>query len=85
MIDLKALLIEQFKETGFARLEKDSKKIKEIFRSFPIAKFIEMLSCTTGNPEVEEDGDYFQWKKAYNIWDKESLRKFILEEGEYGI
>ena len=63
----------------------DSKKVKELFRTFPVAKFTDMLNSTTGNPEVEEDGDYFQWKKAYDIWEKESLRKFMLDQGEYGI
>ena len=44
-----------------------------------------MLQSSTRNPDVEVDGDYFRLKKAYPVSDKESLRKFIIKHGTYGI
>ena len=34
---------------------------------------------------IELDGNLFKLKRAYDVWDKESLKQFILENGEYGI
>lgn len=62
-------------------------KCREIFQrcDFESDKFIEMLQSSTRNPDVEVDGDYFRLKKAYPVSDKESLRKFIIKHGTYGI
>lgn len=80
------MLKDEFKNSGVARVAKDNKKLRDLYRSnYPMTKFIEMLNSSSGNPNVEEQGEFFIWKKAYDVEDKESLRKFMLEFGEYGI
>ena len=88
IIGIEQMLKEEFKRTGQAVIAKDSKKLRELFRpneNYTLSKFSEMLSATRGKPNVEEQVDIFVWKKAYDISDKESLRKFMLEFGEFGI
>ena len=44
-----------------------------------------MLNTSSRKKDVEVDGDYFKLKRAYPVWDKESLRKFMLKSGKMGV
>ena len=87
MSELSKQLKEEFKNSPahLAKLHKETRQVKEIFRKWPIEKFAEYLEQSSRNPEVEYDGTHFQLKPAYEVWNKESLRKFILENCELGV
>ena len=73
-----------FDQTENGGLYRFSDKCREIFRDYPQDDFIEKMQAQ-GNADVEVQGQYFQFKRAYDVQDKESLRKFMLENGTYGI
>ena len=73
-----------FDQTDNGGLYRYSDKCREIFRNYPQDDFIEKMQAQ-GNADVEVQGQYFQFKRSYDVHDKESLRKFMLEHGTYGI
>ena len=51
----------------------------------PQPKFLEKLESNSFAEIELVDGIWFQYKRPYDFWDKDSLRKFILEQGHEGI
>ena len=35
--------------------------------------------------DIEFDGLYFKLKPAYNVWDKASLKAYMMEQATFGI
>lgn len=79
MSELRKKLVDIFKETGLAQLNRSSQECRSLFKSLTMEEFVERLQLSDKNPDVVVDGPYFKIKPKYPVKDKESLKKYMLE------
>ena len=93
-MELRKLLVDNFVKERIerGRLERSSRKCYELFRSssenagYTQEKFIvDLRKRGRALADVEVHGQFFQLKRAYEIWDKESLKQFMLGHMGKGI
>lgn len=84
--------MEAFQRTGYGKLLRAGPECREIFRystntsGYTQEKFIEDLRGRgRAKADIEVQGQFFQLKRAYEVWDKASLKMFILGSRAMGI